>query len=462
MEATSPISGAPKRNSPPKVNTARLTAAATDHAPTLTVPLRFIVTGLLALSTAAGWLVAEPTLITNYHYSPHAVAFAHLVLLGFLASVVMGVVYQLAPVAFETSLYSQRLGRVQFWFHVVGFTGMVWMFSHWDIKQVGHFGSIFGAGVLLFAYNIVRTLLRLPKWNVIACGVTSAVGWLVVTMLAGLFLACAKCWPQISPFEPLAQMHAHAHLGGMGVFVMLTVSVAYRLVPMFSVSKIQSMGRAVSSIVLLNVSVAGLAVTILLRSPWKIAFASLGVLALALFAVELFSILAARKRRTLDWGLRYFLTGTAFLVPLSGVGMVLSWPGLRETHVTLQLENAYAILALFGVLCFAILGMLYKILPFLVWFHRYGPFVGRGRVPSLADMLSQRIQVAGYYLHVLGVLIASAASVLGHTRCARMAAALIAVSVFLFAINSFHILSHLLRSDTDESPHPAHPARASA
>lgn len=426
------------------------------------MPLRFIVTGLLALAVAAGWLVAEPTLITNYHYSPHAVAFAHLVLLGFLASVVMGVVYQLAPVAFETSLYSQRLARMQFWFHAVGVAGMVYMFSHWNIKQVGHFGSVFGVGVLLFAYNIVRTLLRLPRFNVIACGVTSAVGWLVVTMLVGLFLACAKCWPQISPFEPLAQMHAHAHLGGLGVFVMLTVSVAYRLVPMFSVSKIQNVSRAAWSIVLLNVSVPGLAVTILFRSPWKLAFAAVGVLAFALFAIELVAILAARKRRALGWSLRYFLTGTAFLAPLSGLGIALAWPGLKETHVMLQLENAYAILALFGVLGFAILGMLYKILPFLIWFHRYGPLVGRARVPSLAEMLSQRIQVAGYYCHLLGVLIAAAASVLGHTRCARMAAAFIAVSVVLFAINALHILSHLRRNRTEEAHLPVQHARASA
>jgi hypothetical protein len=144
------------------------------------------------------------------------------------------------------------------------------------------------------------------------------------------------------------------------------------------------------------------------------------------------------------------------------LGAVISWPGLKETHVTLQLENAYAILAIFGVLSFAILGMLYKILPFLVWFHRYGSLVGRARIPSLAEMVSQRIQVAGYYLHLAGVLIAAAASVLGHTRCARMAAALIALSVVLFVINSISILSHLLRSHIDDAPLPAHTAGASA
>lgn len=438
----------------------RLATVATGHAPSLGVPLRFIITGLLALMTAASWLVAEPALITAYHYSPQAVAFAHLVLLSFLSSVAMGVIYQLAPVAFETSLYSQRLGRVQFWFHAVGFTGMVWMFSHWNLKGVGHFGSVFGAGVLLFAYNILRTLLRIPRWNVMACGIASAVGWLVVTMLAGIFLASAKCWPQISPFASLAQMHAHAHLGGLGIFVMLTLSVAYRLVPMFAVSKIQSVWRAGWSLALLNVGVAGLAVTILVGSAWKLAFALVSIAALGLFAVELWRILAARKRRTLDWGLRYFLTGTAFLAPLSLLGIVLCWPGLKTSHVTLQLENAYAIVALFGVLALTTLGMLYKVLPFLVWFHRYSAEIGRGRVPSLAEMVSPRLQMVGYCLHLPAVLIAATASVLGHTRCARMAALLLAGSVLLTLVNAVLILSHLRRGQAGEQAMPIQPKAA--
>ncbi len=45
---------------------------------------------------------------------------------------------------------------------------MVWMFHVWNMKQVGHFGCVLAAGVGLFGFNIARTLLRAPKWNVIA------------------------------------------------------------------------------------------------------------------------------------------------------------------------------------------------------------------------------------------------------------------------------------------------------
>lgn len=435
---------------------------ATAHAPNVMLPLRFIASGLLALAIAAGWLVAEPSLITSYHYSPHAVAFAHLLLLGFAASVVMGVVYQLAPVALEARLHSERMANVHFWFHLAGVTGMVWMFRSWDVKQVGHFGSLFATGVALFAWNLVRTLLRVPRWSVVAFGMASAVGWLSLTTLAGLFVACAKCWPWMSPFVPLPQMHAHAHLGGLGIFTMLIVAVAYRLIPMFAVSTIQSERRALASIVLLNLGIAGVVVAILLGSAWKLAFAMVIVGGLALFAIELLAILRARKRSTLDWGLRYFHTAIALLGPLSVLALVLCWPGLPATPASAQIENAYAILAIFGVFAFAILGMLFKILPFLVWFHAYSSDVGRGRVPSLLEMVAPRLQAIGYALHLAGVLIATAASVLGHIRCARVAALLIAGNVLLFAINAALIGSHLIRRRTEEPPMPLRPAHASA
>jgi hypothetical protein len=242
---------------------------------------------------------------------------------------------------------------------------------------------------------------------------------------------------------------------------MLTVAVAYRLVPMFAVSEMQNHRRAGWSIALLNIGVAGLTPTILIRSPWKLAFAFVSIAGLSLFALELIAILRARKRRTLDWGLRYFLTGAMFLLPASVLAVVLCWPGLPASRVTTQLENAYGILAVLGVLPLAMLGMLYKILPFLVWFHRYSGEIGRGRVPSLLEMVSPRLQAVGYALHIPGVLIAATASVLGHPHCATVAASLIAANVVLFTTNAGLIGSHLLRHRVTEPPVPTSPLAVS-
>ena len=43
-----------------------------------------------------------------------------------------------------------------------------------------------------------------------------------------------------------------------------------------------------------------------------------------------------------------------------------------------------------GFLGFIIFGHLYKIVPFLVWYERFSPLVGKQKVPMLADMVPNK------------------------------------------------------------------------
>ncbi len=418
------------------------------QAPSISLPLMFVVTGLLALFTGAVWLVAQPDLLATYHYNQNTIALTHLFVLGWLCSIVMGAMYQLVPVALETRLYSEKLARGQFFFHVIGFAGMVWMFRVWNMKQVGNFGGLLTVGVILFIYNIVRTLLRVPKWNVVATAVAAALVWLSLTVTAGLLIATAKYTATIdlvSRFNPLSAMHAHAHLGVVGFFLMLIVGVSYKLIPMFTLSELQNRRRAAGSVILLNLGLAGSVVAVLIRSRWKPVFALVIIVALALYGRELIAILRARKRRALDWGVKYFLTAIALLVPTTGLALVLSWPGLPLNTFTGQLENAYGFLGLIGVVTFAIIGMLYKIIPFLVWFGAYSRHIGHARVPALAEMYSTRLQAAGFWTYLGGLAAAVAATLCSNAAAVRWSCALLALSLALLAFNVGNILSHAVR-----------------
>jgi len=466
-----PVSGA--KTGPAKAMTANSAAAAgpifSANAPSVVLPLTFIITGLLALVAGVFWLMLEPALLAAYHYNQYVIAATHLFVLGCICSIVMGAMYQLVPVALETRLYSERLARWQFVLHLVGFVGMVWMFWCWDMKQVGHFGSVLALGVGLFVYNIARTLRRMPKWNVTASAVTAAITWISLTILVGLCLAAAKCTYEsesvatrtgtvgaligglrsvagfLAHFDPISAMHAHAHLGGVGCFTMLIVGVSYKLIPMFTLSELQSRRRASVSVALLNLGLAGSFVTILLRSPWKLAFALAAVAALAIYGWELAAILRARKRRTLDWGIKYFLTAIVLLQPLSVLAVVLSWPGLPLNEFTGQLENLYGFLGFVGVIVFAIIGMLYKIIPFLVWFGRYSRDIGRAKVPSLAELYSARLQRLGYWTFLAGLVATCGAIVLSSETGVRIGCAVIMLSVTTLALNVMKMLAHFFK-----------------
>jgi len=453
--------------------------------PSTGLPLTFILAGLVSLFAGIGWVLVRPAILSTYHYNQFVIAATHLFVLGWVCSVVMGAMYQLVPVALETKLYSERLAKIHLLFHLVGFAGMVWMFNVWNIKQVGHFGSVLVVGVGLFVYNLVRTLLRVPKWSVTATAVTAALGWLALTVTVGLCVAAGKCTyetadalPASSPvgalerglsavagfmarFDALSAMHAHAHLGGIGFFTMLIVGVSYKLIPMFTLSELQSKLRAGLSIVLLNIGLVGSFVTILLRSPWKLAFALVLVAALMVYGIEMFAILRARKRRAIEWGIKSFLTAIFLFAPLSVLAVILSWPGLTLNAFTGQLENLYGFLGIIGVISFAIIGMLYKIIPFLIWFKSYSKQIGRAQVPSLADLYSEKLQIVGYIGFVAGLGVTSFGIISANAIVVRIGCSFFAVSLGTLAVNVAIMFSHSAnpRLKPLANRNPATPAR---
>ena len=442
MAVSSPISGAAK--SPPAFSPVKTSGRVPAATASVALPLWFMVTGLLALFSGAGWLVMQPQILTVYHYNPPAIAATHLFVLGWICSIVMGAMYQLVPVALETKLYSERLAKIQFAFHVAGFAGMVLAFRVWNLKFAGWFGAAFTVGVILFIYNIARTLARIPRWNVIAAAIVSALGWILLAVSAGLLLAAAKTGHAdfMFRFNPIGAMHAHAHLGALGFFVMMLVGVSYKLVPMFTLGEIKNHRRALASVILLDLGLAGAFVSILRQNAWKPVFALAVIAAFAIYGWEMAAILRARKRRALDWGLTYFLTALALLAPLSILALVLSWPKLPLNTFTGQLENAYGFVGIVGVISFAIVGMLYKIIPFLVWFGAYSQHIGRAKIPALAEMYSARLQQIGCWTFLAALPVMTSGILFSNAIAARSGCVLFAASLLTLAINVGKILSH--------------------
>jgi hypothetical protein len=90
-------------------------------------------------------------------------------------------------------------------------------------------------------------------------------------------------------------------------------------------------------------------------------------------------------------------------------------------------------LAIAGWCALAICGHLTKIIPFLIWLHRYGPGMGRRPVPLLRDLLPQRAATiaigtyaAGFVTNVVGLFTAQP----GMVRAGSLGAAMGATILF--------------------------------
>jgi len=107
-----------------------------------------------------------------------------------------------------------------------------------------------------------------------------------------------------------------------------------------------------------------------------------------------------------------------------------------------MLENVYGFLGLFGVVTLAILGMLHKILPFLVWFGVYSPQVGRAQLPLTTQMASERAQVGGLGTYLVGLTVISGAILRESEAGVRVGGAFMLASLLCFGWNVLKVFSH--------------------
>lgn len=390
------------------------------------------------------WLAVQPGLLALPHAHPHVVALVHAWMLGFFVTVACGAVYQLAPVALGTTLWSDRLGWWHFGLHAAGVPGMVWSFWRWDMAQLGHFGTAVALGVSLYAHNVWRTVRTSGRTGLVANSLRISAGWLVLTVVTGLVLAANRFWHFI-PLDPLPLLRFHAHLGLVGFFLTLLQGVMFQLVPMFTLGEVRDWRPAVRSFWLSQAAFVCLLPALLLRSAWEASGAGMILLAgYAGTARALATALRSRRKRVLDPGVGAFLCGGAGLL-LAGVGgLLLVWPGSSWGSAGGGWNAmGYGVFVIFGGLMPCFLGMLGKIVPFLTWMRAYGPQVGRRPTPSASNLGLPGWERAGLGLQFASLIPLLAGTWSLNTSWLSAGTGLFAVGVACFLVNQGSILRHL-------------------
>jgi hypothetical protein len=68
-----------------------------------------------------------------------------------------------------------------------------------------------------------------------------------------------------------------------------------------------------------------------------------------------------------------------------------------------NLTLIYGYIIIFGYISMLIVGQMYKIVPFLVWYHKYSSKVGLEPVPMLKDMFTEKFAQIQFYLMITAV-----------------------------------------------------------
>lgn len=380
-----------------------------DRAPPFTAPLRFFLTGPLFLVAAAlVLLVAGPDLLAS-RWSPALLAATHLVTVGFMLQVMLGALIQILPVVAGANL-ARPLALAR-WLHGALSLGALFLaggFLAGRPELLGVAAGLLGLGVAVFLGAAIRALAGVRSTSPTIRGLKLALFGLAGATGLGCLLALALARGWSVPLIALADLHAGWALGAWaGV---LLAAMSYVVVPMFQLT--QGYPARPSwwfPVVLLGLLVLWSA-ALAIDAPWLIRLA-IGLVALAGIAFAVFTLrLLARRRRaradatTLSWqfGLVCAILALSMLLTAAVYPEVAELPGWSQ---------AFGVLLLVGGFVSFIVGMLYKIVPFLAWLHLQNLGGGVTPAPNMNRLLPGSDMQRQVRLHLLAVAVLLAAAI---------------------------------------------------
>jgi cbb3-type cytochrome oxidase subunit 1 len=413
------------------------TNIASRMAPPFGMVIKYFVASILSFVILAGMLVVFGDAVQGHHFQPKLLAFTHIATLGWITMIIFGAMFQLVPVVLEVKLFSHRLGEIQFWMYLVGSIGLVvgfWTFNV-GIHMTASALLVTGA-MLLFIGNILATMAKVSQWNLTGLYLLAALVYLAATAVAGLLLTINLGYPFISRIH-LDYLKIHAHIGFIGWVVMVIMGVGLKLIPMFSLSHGYSMLPAKIAFVLVNIGLMGVSIEWLLTGErWLLGtYVAILVAGLLSFLVQLGLVISHRMRRLFDLGMKFSIVAFAYFFASICFGAILAFGDVEEGELKDALVLTYGAMIMLGFFSTLIIGQMYKIVPFLVWFHTFSDRVGKEQVPMLKDMVNERLGEIQFYLFTVGVFGVLLSLIFSQGTMLQISFDLVFVSSLLFLFN---------------------------
>ncbi len=412
------------------------------NAPPVAVPLLFFgvaVAGLLLSLSLGAWradILAGP-----WKHTPYTLAVLHLFVLGWGTTLVMGAIYQMAPVVLHGHLYSSGLTRVQLALHALGVTGLAAGFWEWESRLVIAGGTLVVTSICLWVYNTVRTLRsgKLPNW--VGYGLWGAAIYLLAVAGWGLTMAVNLRYGFIRSID--STIAGHLALGAGGWFTLTIAVASFKLLPMFAVSPPAPPAGAKAVVVGLGLAPMGMALSLALvpQTRWlPLVFAAAWSAAAVTYAGLIWRSLLARPRhRVLEPPVRF--AGAAAVI--LGLLAISGWiPGVLATP---NRQAAFVYLFLTGWIGTMTLGQLYRILPFVVWLDRFRRRLHNEAIPFLHVMAPRGRSLWILALWLAGTVMGAAGLALGSEWVLRGALLLQLGAALVFTVTAVRVVRYLRR-----------------
>jgi len=372
-----------------------MTPISRDFAPPLKLIAPYFRTGVIFYLLAMLSLVSfEP----SFSYAQMNVAgWIHLFLLGFVMVIIFGAMAQLIPVVLEVGHAVVDLYYVILPLLALG--AVVMVLGFWWMAPLLPFGGMLVLiAMVIFAFESVATLKKTKLRTLTVKTVAWSNGYLLLGILTGFAIALGLTGDLGINVPLMLKAHVYAVLGGYVVLTIMGLSLT--LIPMFSLAHGFDTKAVERAFLLLIWGVGIVFVGALLgKEAIMIAGYIVSFVGVFFYIYQIFIIAKLTVRKDLDvWAKSMIFAFISLILSIILAGVYF----LSENENVLHASVWFLLL---GFISSFITGHLYKIVPFLVWFERFAPLVGKEKVPMLHEMYSKTGANLMFWFTVSGVLL---------------------------------------------------------
>ena len=391
----------------------------TDQAPPISVPFRFFLTApIFAILIAITFFIYPQEAIFD-RYSPIAVGVVHLFTLGILAMIIFGALQQMLPVLSGAVIKKANLFanivHINLTFGTLALAGG-FIFSSKILMMIGSTMLTLSFGLFLFVTTKLLFKVKYITSTVNAMKIFSVAG--IITVFLGLYLVGSHISGNISSIH-YDLVNIHIAFGIFGFAFVLVMGIAFQVIPMFYVARDfpKNIQNKFSRVVFGMIVV--FAIFTILKLDTKLILDILAIFAI-IFSLYGINSLNNRKRPVFDVTLWYWKLSLISLI--IGMGLFIN---------ELQISSIAIILA-FGFLYSLLQGMIYKIIPFLAWFHLSSR--GYFDIPTLRGFIKEFDIKIQFYIYCTSIFFMILATIFNQIFL-YIAGGLFIVSNIMFIIN---------------------------
>jgi len=225
-------------------------------------------------------------------------------------------------------------------------------------------------------------------------------------------------------------MQLHLSLGLLGWVGTLLMAVSWKVLPMFYLSEAVDPRHARAALLLVGIRLGGSVLALMARLvSLQLTLTPLaGAVVWVAHPLSTLRALSRRRRRRAHGSVWFWRAGMGFGLcagPLAVASLWLDspvWPLL------------FGWVAIWGWAGMVIYGLLCRIVPFLVWFHRLSRLIGVVDVPPMRRILADRWVRQALWVHLTSVVLGAGAILSGTDLAARVCGlGLVAVGLSLGA-----------------------------